>query len=190
MIVQAKVLFSFSDEHRSSRSIYINSEVEPKDCDCPHVVLPHLNLTSVQAESFCPRCKCKFETRSLTTIKVVVILVLWVISILFIYMCFLSCLDPVLNRKGYAPSGLMRGAGYREQRDEDNQVLEDRSSNVSSSARGRWDDSGPGGSGQPGSGASEVPENVIHRLGHQQTKWKRQVQEQRRNIYDRHNMLN
>ena len=33
-------------------------------------------------------------------------------------------------------------------------------------------------------------EGVINRLGTQQSKWKRQVQEQRRNIYDRHSMLN
>ena len=33
-------------------------------------------------------------------------------------------------------------------------------------------------------------EGVINRLGTQQSRWKRQVQEQRRNIYDRHSMLN
>uniref|UniRef100_T1J2U0 Transmembrane protein 9 n=1 Tax=Strigamia maritima TaxID=126957 RepID=T1J2U0_STRMM len=32
--------------------------------------------------------------------------------------------------------------------------------------------------------------NVLNRVGHQQYKWKRQVQEQRRNIYDKHKMLN
>uniref|UniRef100_A0A182J1M1 Uncharacterized protein n=1 Tax=Anopheles atroparvus TaxID=41427 RepID=A0A182J1M1_ANOAO len=32
--------------------------------------------------------------------------------------------------------------------------------------------------------------NVLNRVGHQQDKWKRQVREQRRNIYDRHTMLN
>ncbi|GFW61812.1 uncharacterized protein CG1161 [Trichonephila clavipes] len=32
--------------------------------------------------------------------------------------------------------------------------------------------------------------NVLNRVGEQQDKWKRQVQEQRRNIYDRHTMLN
>jgi flagellar biosynthesis/type III secretory pathway M-ring protein FliF/YscJ len=31
---------------------------------------------------------------------------------------------------------------------------------------------------------------VLDRVGHQQDKWKRQVREQRRNIYDRHTMLN
>lgn len=35
-----------------------------------------------------------------------------------------------------------------------------------------------------------VRENVLNRVGHQQDKWKKQVREQRRNIYDRHTMLN
>lgn len=32
--------------------------------------------------------------------------------------------------------------------------------------------------------------NVLNRVSHHQDKWKRQVQEQRKNIYDRHTMLN
>lgn len=32
--------------------------------------------------------------------------------------------------------------------------------------------------------------NVLNRVGHQQDKWKKQVKEQRKNIYDRHTMLN
>ncbi|CAB0001958.1 unnamed protein product [Nesidiocoris tenuis] len=32
--------------------------------------------------------------------------------------------------------------------------------------------------------------NVLNRVGHQQDKWKRQVREQRKNIYDKHTMLN
>lgn len=38
--------------------------------------------------------------------------------------------------------------------------------------------------------AMGVRGNVLNRVGHQQDKWKRQVREQRRNIYDRHTMLN
>lgn len=158
-------------------------QVEPGDCDCKHVVLPHLNLTDAEADSFCPRCACKWETRSLTIIKVVVILVIWVISILVIYMGFLSCLDPILNKRtglGLATPSI----NYREHHDE-------RAS----------DDEGEGSGIEraPQSGAAEGDtqmrtyrgaEAVINRLGNQQTKWKKQVQEQRRNIYDRHAMLN
>lgn len=41
----------------------------------------------------------------------------------------------------------------------------------------------PSSSGPP-------PRNVLNRVGQQQNKWKKQVQEQRRNIYDKHTMLN
>ena len=52
------------------RTIYINSSVTPDECTCENVVLVHLDLTDSQADSFCPRCSCKYQTRSLTVIKV------------------------------------------------------------------------------------------------------------------------
>ena len=51
------------------------------------------------------RCKCKYELRNLTVMKVVVILVIWVIGLLVIYMAFLACLEPVLNREVQCPYG-------------------------------------------------------------------------------------
>ena len=128
---------------------------------------------------FAFRCSCKFETRSLTIIKVVVILVIWVISILVIYMGFLSCLDPILNKRaGLRSTGA--SVNYREHHDE----------RLS-------DDEGSGSERAQGADGGATPmrtyggaEAVINRLGNQQTKWKKQVQEQRRNIYDRHAMLN
>lgn len=35
-----------------------------------------------------------------------------------------------------------------------------------------------------------VRSNVLNRVGHQTDKWKKQVREQRKNIYDKHTMLN
>lgn len=35
-----------------------------------------------------------------------------------------------------------------------------------------------------------APKGVLNRVGHSQSKWKRQVKEQRRNIFDNHTMLN
>lgn len=46
------------------------------------------------------------------------------------------------------------------------------------------------GSSASGSHALGARGNVLNRVGHQQDKWKRQVREQRKNIYDRHTMLN
>ena len=106
----------------------------------------------------------------------VVILVIWVISILVIYMAFLSCLDPILNKR----AGL-RSAGasinYREHHDE----------RLSDDEGERVEGVGEGATPMRTYGGAEA---VINRLGNQQTKWKKQVQEQRRNIYDRHAMLN
>lgn len=50
-------------------------------------------------QEFCPRCECKYENRNTTIIKVVVIIVIWVISLLVIYMAFLIILDPLLNKR-------------------------------------------------------------------------------------------
>ena len=156
------------------RTIYINSTVSPEQCTCPNVVLIHLNLTDAQADSFCPRCLCKYQTRSLTVIKVVVILVLWVCCLLLFYMAFLSILEPILSKKrAIGLPGINRDVGYTE----------------------HHDSIGTGGA------ESDIEheatqmrtyggEGVINRLGSQQSRWKLQVQEQRRNIYDRHAMLN
>ena len=90
------------------------------DCNCGKVVLIHLNLTDAQADSFCPRCVCKYQTRSLAIIKVVVILVVWVVLLLLFYMAFLSLLEPILNKKRCAGlPGLDRNISYREHHDAD-----------------------------------------------------------------------
>lgn len=96
--------------------------------------------------------------------QVVVILVIWVISLLVVYMSFLLCLDPLLNKRRSQPS-------YQEHTNE-------------------YDETSSVG-GAPGmSQRMHVRANVLGRVGHQQDKWKRQVQEQRYNIYDKHTMLN
>ncbi|XP_012261806.2 uncharacterized protein CG1161 [Athalia rosae] len=142
------------------------SNVPPSKCNCDGVILPRLgDQIKGQEQIFCPRCDCKYENRNTTIIKIVVIIVIWVISLLVIYMLFLICLDPLLNKRIH--KGTASGS-YQEHTNEE-------------------DDS----SVNPGtSHAMGVRGNVLNRVGHQQDKWKRQVREQRRNIYDRHTMLN
>lgn len=93
------------------------------------------------------------------------IIVIWVISLLVIYMLFLICLDPLLNKRVHKAAG---SGGYLEHTNEEDDASV-----------------APGTSHPMG-----VRGNVLNRVGHQQDKWKRQVREQRRNIYDRHTMLN
>lgn len=128
---------------------------------CRDVVLPKLSDAEKAGlpPEFCVRCDCKYENRNTTIIKVVVIIVIWIISLLVVYMLFLICLDPLLNKRVQS--------NYTEHTNEDEMS---------------------GGEGV--SHAMGVRSNVLNRVGHQQDKWKRQVREQRRNIYDRHTMLN
>jgi len=149
---------------KSNRKIYIKP-VAPSRCTCDSVVLPEvIDDIKGREKEFCPRCECKYESRNITTIKVVVILVIWIISLLVVYMGFLLCLDPLLNKRRAQPS-------YQEHTNEDEEAA---------------DAGAAPGMAQP----LRVRPNVLGRVGHQQDKWKRQVQEQRRNIYDRHTMLN
>lgn len=78
--------------------------------------------------------------------------------LLVVYMGFLICLDPLINKRVKA--------SYQEHTNEDDE-----------NALGAPSEMRPTG-------------NVMNRVTHQQDKWKRQVREQRRNIYDRHTMLN
>merc|ERR1712077_104690 len=139
------------------RTIYINSTVSPNECNCHSVVLIHLNLNESQADSFCPRCNCKYQTRSLTVIKVVVILVIWVISLLLFYMAFLSILEPMLSKKRGLGLPSVRGpsVAYSEHHD----------------TTGESDD------GATDAEATQMrtyrgAEGVINRLGTQQSRWK------------------
>uniref|UniRef100_A0A1B0A1M7 Uncharacterized protein n=1 Tax=Glossina pallidipes TaxID=7398 RepID=A0A1B0A1M7_GLOPL len=104
--------------------------------------------------------------------NVVVIIVIWIISILVIYMLFLMCLDPLLNKRVKA--------NYQEHTNED---VHNRYAN---------DDAATTTPPLPSLANQELNSraNVLNRVGHQQDKWKRQVREQRRHIYDRRTMLN
>ncbi|XP_016914458.1 uncharacterized protein CG1161 [Apis cerana] len=149
----------------SERKTYIIN-VPPSECKCENVVLSKVgDQLKGKEEIFCSRCDCKYENRNTTIIKIVVILVIWVISLLVIYMLFLICLDPLLNKRIHKAS---TNIGYHEHNNEDDD---------SSTTPGTFHAMGERG-------------NVLNRVGHQQDKWKRQVREQRRNIYDRHTMLN
>lgn len=69
--------------------------------NCEVVMLPTVagQLTGNEMREFCPRCECKYENRNTTIIRYVVIIVIWVISILVVYMMFLIILDPLLNKR-------------------------------------------------------------------------------------------
>jgi len=156
------------------RKIYINSTVSPTDCDCEHVVKPVLGLDQEQVDKFCPRCVCQHETRSVTTIKVVVIIILWVMSILIIYLGFLVCVDPLLGGRGFRPAA--RTNPYHQHEDDDS--IDDSAHNIDDTPMSQYNRGSLG------------PKSVVNRVRSDQEKWKRQVEIQRSSVYDRHTMLN
>lgn len=155
-----------------TRAVFTNT-TRSEECDCEHVVKPLAPSLS------CSRCLCRTETRNTTTIKVVVIFIICVVSLLFVYMLFLLCLDPLMQRRP--------GAGTYQQHTNEEEELpsgprtEDAADDMSN----------------PSSPVESNPANMTARqrslLGmvtNEQKKWKGTVQEQRKNIYDRHSMLN
>ncbi|XP_056648284.1 uncharacterized protein CG1161 isoform X1 [Diorhabda sublineata] len=166
-------------KNHTSRILYITN-VPPNKCNCDGVILPRIGQDIVGKEQeFCPRCDCKYENRNTTIIKVVVIIVIWVISILVIYMAFLIILDPLLNKR-------IKGNYQEHTNEEEIPFLEKHNNCLDSSAPNIKDEVAAGSM----SHNMSVRGNVLNRVGHQQDKWKRQVKEQRKNIYDRHTMLN
>jgi len=153
------------------RKIYIRPLESSKDCDCEHVVQPVLNLTQEQVDKMCPRCRCKHEERSTTTIKVVVIIVLWVLSVLVVYLLYLVCLDPLIKGKPIQVRGVRSDLPYQQQQDNDS-LDNDSSAGDSTPMR-----SVNGG-------------GVVNRLGREQDRWMRAVENQRSSVYTRHSLLN
>ncbi|CAH4038613.1 transmembrane protein 9B-like isoform X1 [Pieris brassicae] len=86
----------------SDRKLYI-AFVPPNKCTCDAVILPLVSDEIRQnAQIFCPRCDCTYESRNTTIIMVVVIMVLCVLMLLSAYFIFLSILGPLaVDRKLY-----------------------------------------------------------------------------------------
>lgn len=104
-------------EDDSDRMLIIDN-VPPNKCNCDGVILPRIaDKIKGKEQEFCPRCDCKYENRNTTIIKVVVIIVIWIISLLVIYMLFLMCLDPLLNKRVKA--------NYQEHTNEDVNIYRD-----------------------------------------------------------------
>uniref|UniRef100_A0A8B9F4K5 Transmembrane protein 9 n=1 Tax=Amazona collaria TaxID=241587 RepID=A0A8B9F4K5_9PSIT len=74
-----------------------NKNVSQKDCNCLHVVEP-MPVPGNDVEAYCLLCECKYEERSTTTIKVIIIIYLSVVGALLLYMAFLVLVDPLIRK--------------------------------------------------------------------------------------------
>lgn len=148
-----------------SRKVFVKSFHEPAKCKCENVVDP---LVQQSQYRICERCDCQWQRRNTTTIKVVVIFIICVVGLLFLYMLFLLCLDPLMTRRPVA---------YTEQH---NEQPEEVSMEVQGSD---W-------ASATSADRASVMSRVRHQVRGEQQRWKGAVQEQRRHIYDHHTMLN
>ncbi|XP_048769339.1 proton-transporting V-type ATPase complex assembly regulator TMEM9-like isoform X2 [Ostrea edulis] len=139
---------------------WIKDDLDPTSCDCYHVLEDHAS------GAVCALCECLYESRNTTAIKVVVIFIICVVSLLFIYMCFLLCLDPLITKRPRTQ--------YQQQVNEEDTLSAEPQRPASTRQRvnvGRQ-------------------RSVINQVTDVQKRWKDTVQEQRKQIYDHHSLLN
>ncbi|NXW51190.1 TMEM9 protein, partial [Nyctiprogne leucopyga] len=128
--------------------------------NCLHVVEP-MPVPGNDVEAYCLLCECKYEERSTTTIKVIIIIYLSVVGALLLYMAFLVLVDPLIRKPDAYTQPL-----HNEEENEDARSLA--AAPTPSGARAN---------------------TVLERVEGAQQRWKRQVQEQRKTVFDRHKML-
>uniref|UniRef100_A0A8C6T766 TMEM9 domain family, member B n=1 Tax=Neogobius melanostomus TaxID=47308 RepID=A0A8C6T766_9GOBI len=152
--------------------------VSLKDCNCLHVVEP-MPVDGKDVEAYCLRCECKYEERSSGTIKLsfylkncilvflqfTIIMYLSILGLLLLYMIYLTLLEPMLKRRLFGHSQLIQS---------DDDVVGDQ---------------------QPFANAHNVLSrshsrpNMLNKVEDAQQRWRRQVQEQRKSVFDRHVVL-
>ncbi|ELK30466.1 Nuclear receptor-interacting protein 3 [Myotis brandtii] len=134
-----------------------------EDNDCLHVV-ELMSVREPDIEAYCLRCECKYEERSSVTIKVTIIIYLSILGLLLLYMVYLTLVEPILKRRLFGHSQLIQS---------DDDV----------------------GDHQPFANAHDVlarsrsRANVLNKVEYAQQRWKLQVQEQRKSVFDRHVVL-
>ncbi|XP_039185345.1 proton-transporting V-type ATPase complex assembly regulator TMEM9 [Crotalus tigris] len=146
--------------YRNIKGHIYKNNVTQKDCNCLHLVDP-MPVLGHDVEAYCLLCECKYEERSTTTIKIIIIIYLSVIGALLLYMIFLMVVDPFIRKPDAYTQPL-----HNEEESEDPCSL----TTVRPSASARAN-------------------TVLERVEGAQERWKRQVQEQRKTVFDRHKML-
>lgn len=129
--------------------------------NCLHVVEP-MPVPGHDVEAYCLLCECKYEERSTTTIKVIIVIYLSVVGALLLYMAFLMLVDPLIRKPD----------AYTEQLHNEEENEDARSVAAATGSLG-----GPRAN------------TVLERVEGAQQRWKLQVQEQRKTVFDRHKML-
>uniref|UniRef100_A0A2K6C8C8 TMEM9 domain family member B n=1 Tax=Macaca nemestrina TaxID=9545 RepID=A0A2K6C8C8_MACNE len=146
----------------NSGHIY-NKNIFQKECDCLHVVEP-MPVQGPDVEAYCLLCECKYKERSSVTIKVTIIISLSILGLLLQYMVYLTLVEPTPKRRLFGHSQLIQSdddIGDHQPFANEHHVL----------ARSR------------------SRANVLSKVEYAQQRWKLQVQEQRKSVFDRHVVL-
>ncbi|CAF0896014.1 unnamed protein product [Rotaria sordida] len=164
--------------NETNRRVYVDV-VAPDNCTCERVVFRTMKVSPSFQQRFCPRCVCNYEVRNTTTMKVVVIIIMVAISLLFIYMSFLLCLDPLMNQNTKSSTTVRQPKQYQRQVNEEVNLSNPTQECVFS---------------EPiASGLQINPQRsstVLNLVTHEQSKWRKQVQQQRQSVYNKHEILN
>ncbi|XP_032894874.1 transmembrane protein 9B [Amblyraja radiata] len=139
-----------------------NKNVTQKDCDCLHVVDP-MPVAGQDVEAYCLRCECRYEERSSVTIKVTIVIYLSILGLLLLYMIYLTLVEPLLKKRLFHSRPL--------QNEED------------------FGDTQPFANAHDVLSHSRSRSNMLNKVEYAQQRWKRQVQEQRKSVFDRHVVL-
>ncbi|XP_030056878.1 transmembrane protein 9B isoform X2 [Microcaecilia unicolor] len=121
-------------------------------------------VPGADVEAYCLRCECKYEERSSFTIQFTIIVYLSILGLLLLYMVYLTLVEPMLKRRLFAHSQLI-------QSDDD------------------VGDHQPFANAHSVLAQSQRRANVLNKVEYAQQRWKLQVQEQRKSVFDRHVVL-
>lgn len=129
--------------------------------NCLHVVEP-MPVPGHDVEAYCLLCECKYEERSSNTIKVTIIIYLSVVGSLLLYMLFLLLVEPLIRKHDPYIQPLHN--------EDDSEDMRPQPECAAAAQGGRGN-------------------TVLERVEGAQQRWKKQVQEQRKTVFDRHKML-
>ncbi|VDN58244.1 unnamed protein product [Dracunculus medinensis] len=166
----SKSLTKDDDNHRR---YYTKSNINSLNCNPQAVVKSNVLdiVDGVHLDAFLANCDCKYESRNTVMLKVVVIFVICVVFILVTYMLFLLCLDPMLRRQ-------KQSIPYRQQNDELEDNVFARNSSIDIVE------------GTASLNMRSRNNTVLERVEAEQNRWMKKVEEQRKNIFTDHTMLN
>lgn len=167
---------NLTDVNDNHRRYYTMTNISPSYCSPQSVVKGEVAkiVDEFHMDAFLANCDCRFESRNTVMLKVVVIFLICVIMVLVTYMAFLMCLDPMLRKQRFQSS-------YRQQNEEMEENIFARAVESFSSETPSVSSACP---------LSNNKQNVLGRVEAEQNRWMKKVEEQRKNIFEDHTMLN